>query len=197
VPSGGGRGDDGRLRQRILAAALECIGRYGLSKTTVEDVARQAGSSRATVYRYFPGGRDELIREVISWEAGNFFAAVGEAVAGATGLAQVLEDGLVFAHRAVLDHQVLQKVLEAEPELLLPQLTVEATRILNYIRAFLLDPVRRAPLRPGLGPEEAADLLARLALSYIGSPGRWDLTDRSQVRTLVAAEMIAAVCAAG
>jgi AcrR family transcriptional regulator len=49
-------GPDPALRERLLEAAYECVGRYGLAKTTVEDVVKQSGVSRATVYRVFPGG---------------------------------------------------------------------------------------------------------------------------------------------
>src|SRR6476660_8543910 len=40
-------------RTRLLQATLSCVERWGLEKTSLEDVARQAGLSRATVYRYF------------------------------------------------------------------------------------------------------------------------------------------------
>jgi AcrR family transcriptional regulator len=88
------------LRERILAAAYACIARYGIAKTTVEDVARESGLSRASVYRTFPGGRDELIREVISWEIGRFFADLAHAVADADGFEDVVERALLHAHRA-------------------------------------------------------------------------------------------------
>ncbi|MBV9252708.1 MAG: helix-turn-helix transcriptional regulator, partial [Actinobacteria bacterium] len=52
------------LDQRILDATLRCIGRWGVAKTTLEDVAREAGCSRATVYRAVPGGKDGLIEAV-------------------------------------------------------------------------------------------------------------------------------------
>jgi AraC-like DNA-binding protein len=43
-------------RVRIIDATLACLARHGTAKTTVDDIARQAGVSRATVYRAFPGG---------------------------------------------------------------------------------------------------------------------------------------------
>ena len=39
--------------------------------------------SRATVYRAFPGGRDELIDAVVSWATLEFFARLYEQVQGA------------------------------------------------------------------------------------------------------------------
>ena len=51
-------------RQRLLDAAETCIDRYGLAKTTVEDIATEAKVSRATIYRYFDN-RDELVLAVV------------------------------------------------------------------------------------------------------------------------------------
>src|SRR2546423_3927216 len=183
------------VRERILEASYACVARYGLAKTTVEDVARAARLSRATLYRHFPGGRDQLMREVIAWETGRFFGRLAEAVAGAPDFARLLEEALMFAHRAVEEHAVLQKVLQTEPERLLPQLTVESERILVFIRGFLVPYLEREQLAPGVDPEQAADYVARMLLSFIGNQGRWDLTDPAQVRRLVRTELLAGVLA--
>jgi AcrR family transcriptional regulator len=180
-------------RERVLEAAYACVARYGLAKTTVEDVTRVARVSRASVYRYFPGGRDELMSAVITWETGRFFGRLAEAVAGAPDFAALLEEALVFAHRAVEDHEVLQKVLQTEPELLLPQLTVENGRVLAFIRNFLVPYLEREELQPGLDVGTAADYVARLLLSFISNQGRWDLTSRDQVAELVRTELLAGV----
>jgi hypothetical protein len=42
---------------------------------------------------------------------------------------------------------------------------------------------------------EAADFLARMVLSYMASPGRWDLDDPEQVAQLVRAELLPGVVA--
>jgi AcrR family transcriptional regulator len=52
--------DEDAARERLLDAAEECFSQFGLSKTSIEDVARQAKVSRSTVYRYFEG-RNELL----------------------------------------------------------------------------------------------------------------------------------------
>ena len=51
-------------RDRLLDAAETCIDRFGLAKTTVEDIATEAKVSRATIYRYFDN-RDELVLAVV------------------------------------------------------------------------------------------------------------------------------------
>ena len=179
------------VRDRILEGTYACVARYGMGKTTVEDVAREARVSRATVYRYFPGGKDQLIRETISWEVARFFTRLAVAVEGTPDFTELLVEALLFAHRAVEEHDVLQKVLQTEPERLLPQLNVDSDRIRGFIAAFLAPHIPSDSLPPDTTVAEAADYVARMLLSFIGAQGRWDLTDRDQVRELVRTELLA------
>ena len=55
-------------RDRVLAAAERCIERHGIAKTTMEDIALEAGMSRPVVYRYF-SDREDLFIAIISAHA--------------------------------------------------------------------------------------------------------------------------------
>ncbi|WP_040697921.1 helix-turn-helix domain-containing protein, partial [Nocardia vinacea] len=61
------RDDAADPETRILDAALVQFSKVGVKKTTIEDVARQAGVDRVTVYRRV-GSRDDLVQAVISRE---------------------------------------------------------------------------------------------------------------------------------
>lgn len=184
-------------RHRVYAGTYECVARFGLAKTTVDDVARASGVSRATVYRIFPGGREQVLRETIGWEMNRFFTELAEEVDGAPDLETRLEQGLVFARRSLLEHTVLQKVLATEPDALLPLMTIEQHRVLGYITAYLaplLEAERVAGrLRDGVDLDAAADHVARMLLSLIGSPGRWDLADPAAVQDLVTGELLGGI----
>ena len=106
-----------------------------------------------------------------------------------------MERGIMFAHRSIVEHEVLQRVMQTEPEKLLPALTVESIRIRQGIAEFLVPYLGNGAWRPGVDLDEAADFLARMVLSYMSAPGRWDLDDPVQVAQLVRAELLAGVVA--
>lgn len=183
------------MRERLLQATYDCVARFGIGKTTVEDVARAAGVSRATIYRSFPGGRDEVLLETVGWELGHFLSDLGDHVRDEPDLVHLVEAGLVYARRAMQEHAVLQTILRTEPERLLGLLTTESAKSIPFIAAFLLPYLRREEaagrLRPGLDLDRAADHVARMIWSLIGTPGRWDYADDAQLRTLVTEELLA------
>ncbi|MGH9170362.1 MAG: TetR/AcrR family transcriptional regulator [Acidimicrobiales bacterium] len=190
------------VRERILEATYECIARDGIAETSLEAAARAAGVSRATLYRYFPGGREELVGEVITWETMRFFGRLAEAVADAPDLESLLVNGIVFAHHSIETHEVLQRILGNEPELLAPQLGVDTPRIMSLVKSFFITRLGEYQLQggrfqDGLSLDAAADYCARMTLSFIASPGRWDLDDREQVSGLVRSEILAGVLASG
>jgi AcrR family transcriptional regulator len=54
-----------RTRENILDAALYCYQEQGINDTAMEDVARQAGVGRATLYRHF-SNQEALLMEVMT-----------------------------------------------------------------------------------------------------------------------------------
>jgi AcrR family transcriptional regulator len=184
-------------RDRLLGATYKCVARFGLGKTTIEDVAKESGISRATIYRQFPGGRDELLLETVGWEISNYFSELADHVRDAPDLEELLERGLVYAHRSITEHVVLRKIMDTEPERLLPLLTTEAMKTIPFIAAFLQPYLRREAeagrLRPGVDLDRAGDYLARAILSLIGAPGRWDFDDPAQVEALVRGELLGGI----
>jgi TetR/AcrR family transcriptional regulator, repressor for uid operon len=73
--------DDNSTRQRILAATAEVLGRNGMTKLSLSEVALQAGVSRPTLYRWFACKRD-LLDGFVVWERQFYEKAVTEATAG-------------------------------------------------------------------------------------------------------------------
>lgn len=51
-------------------------------------------------------------------------------------------------------------------------------------------------LRPGIDLARAADHVARMVLSLIGTPGRWDYADAGDLRVLVTEELLGPILVA-
>ncbi len=176
-----------------LEATLACIARGGMQGFTVEDVAVEAGLSRATLYRWFPGGRDQLVSETVTWEVGRFFTRLAEAIDDAPDFRTRLELGLAFAHRALRDHGAFQSAMTSDQGDIQARLAGIAPIVIGVIRSYLEPLLADEALVEGVTPEEAADHLARLIGSLIVDEGSWDLGDPAQVRELVDRWLLAGI----
>lgn len=179
------------LRRRVLDATFAEVDENGLGRLTVEAVASRAGSSRATIYRHFPGGRDELVETTVRREVDRFFEAVG-AVVPTDGDVVDRIVGLVSGARALLEeHRVLQRLLEDEAEALVPSLATVHPKIEDALVQLLRSEFDAAGLATGDDLDLAAAHSARMVLSYVGAAGSWDLDDRAQVEAMVRTRILA------
>lgn len=169
---------------RIVEATLRCVARWGLTKTTLDDVAREAGLSRATVYRIVPGGKENLMALVSAVELRRFFGELHEAVQGAASLEDTIVTGVVTAARHLEHHGALKFMIRHEPEQILPQFAfTNLDRILANVRVFAA-PYLAAWLGDDAG--RGAEWVARIVLSYACAPSPdYDLTDEESARRLV------------
>jgi AcrR family transcriptional regulator len=173
------------LESRVVDAALRCIGRWGVAKTSLDDVAREAGCSRASIYRAFPGGKESVLGAVTRSELGRFFNRVAARLEQASTLEDLLVAGLSESYTALSSHQALQFLLAHEPELVLPNLTFNRLELVLAAASGFAAPY----LAPYVGEEEArpaAEWVARLVLSYTLCPSEaFDLADEPDTRRLV------------
>ncbi|WP_244791433.1 TetR/AcrR family transcriptional regulator [Streptomyces sp. BJ20] len=103
----------------VLDAVRDCVLAVGVRRTTLTDVARRAGVSRMTLYRRWPDVRslvgDLMTREWIAVATG----AMPERGPDMTAR-ELLTKGLVDAVRDFVTHPLFRKILDVDPELLLP-----------------------------------------------------------------------------
>ncbi|KUL69126.1 MULTISPECIES: TetR/AcrR family transcriptional regulator [unclassified Streptomyces] len=103
----------------VLDAVRDCVLAVGVRRTTMTDVARRAGVSRMTLYRRWPDVRslvgDLMTRE---WVA----AATGAMPERRPGVLtrDLIADGLVAGVAAFRAHPLFHKIVDVDPELLLP-----------------------------------------------------------------------------
>ena len=95
-----------------MEATSRCTDRWGLDKVTIDDIARESGVSRATLYRIFPGGRDTLFEACRVYELDEFFTRLLAGVQGLFYFRQIngvehgrhhpVDDVILIGHRGQL-----------------------------------------------------------------------------------------------
>lgn len=157
------------LTDRVLDATLVCCERWGQAKVTIDDIAGEAGCSRATLYRLFPGGRDTLFEALRARQTAEFFAALSEQLTGASGYEELVVRSVVEATRSLEADQGLKVMLASEPGEVAHQLTVEGFPRIVAVGTELLTPF----FAPHIGEARSAQLaewLSRVVLSYFLAP---------------------------
>jgi len=106
----------------VLDAARDSVLAVGFRRTTVTDVARRAGVSRMTVYRRFPD-LEGVFSALMTREFGLLLAAAGAGVEGASTRERAVAT-VVRGARTLAGDALFERLLDVDPELLLPYVTV-------------------------------------------------------------------------
>lgn len=141
--------DDSTTRERILAATAEVLGRNGMTRLSLSQVALAANVSRPTLYRWFAGKQD-LLDAFVVWERSFYERGVTRATAGLPA-GQRLDAVL----RVIVDYQRSYpglRMVDIEPEQVIQRLS-------NFL------PLMRARLER-LIPGPAAATVARVAVAH-------------------------------
>lgn len=178
---------DSVVVDRICRGALRCFERFGVTKTSIEDIAREAGCSRATVYRHFRG-KDAIVVETIRREATEFFGVLAARLDAAETFEDLFATAALTSAEMVGNHRLVNVLIEAEPQLVLPHVAFGASTVVDVSAEFLTAYVRRLAERGVIevdDPREVAEWVVRAILSYLITPStRVDLSDEGQVRVM-------------
>jgi AcrR family transcriptional regulator len=157
--------DDEEARRRLLDAAEVCYERRGVSRTTVDDIAKEASVHRTTVYRYF-GTRDDVLAFVLLRETAGVIDSAEQALRRDGTFGDRLLDALDGAVGAVEESRWLSVLYS--PESLTITVSVAASgafrdRIRDVLRPHVEAAKAAGELRQQLDPDAVADWLVRVA----------------------------------
>jgi AcrR family transcriptional regulator len=190
-----GADDRSSTRVRIVDGALSCLARQGIAKTTVDDIARAAGLSRATVYRTFTQGKEGILAAVVETEVARLFSSLAVVMGEATDLEDVLVAGMVETARRLRSHEALSYLLEHEPGAVLPFLTFSELDRVLLVAGDLAAPFFARWLAPEQA-SRAAEWAVRIVLAYCSDPSPYaDLTYPADTRALVRAFVLPGILA--
>lgn len=91
------------VEDRIIDATVKCFQRYGINKTSMDDIAKAAKLSRPTIYRYFPS-RHHLAVEVLVREIRDHTRVVGPIFKEYPYPPTALVEAAVFAVSTAREH---------------------------------------------------------------------------------------------
>ena len=164
------------------------------------DVARRARISPATLYRKF-AGKTGLVEAVWLREARRFLADMDDTLEDVRRAGGDAEDQVVTLALAVVDairrNRLLARLMQTEPELILPLMTTQAGPVLALGRDYVTGVLTRLQdedLLPAFDPEPVAEVLARLSLSLALTPESvLPLDDEQKSRELFRAHIVPAL----
>jgi AcrR family transcriptional regulator len=187
VQRSSGSGPSGSdTRAAIIRAAGECFRQYGLHKTTVTDIARMAGLSRATIYQHF---RDKA--EIVEASAENaskeFYEQMAEYMSGALTLEEQFARAAVFVRSTRVEMAREEPTSAGDVSVLLTEhagaLLLEC---IEFLKPYIIAAKERREVRLDLDVEAASEWFARILFSLFSTPASsLDMDDPRIVRRFV------------
>ena len=167
-----------------LDAARACILDVGWRRTTLTEVARRAGVSRMTIYRAW-SDMSQLLGDLMTREWAGVVA---------TSHGKTLMESVLTTVRSLRENELFVRIVELDPELLLPYLLNRRGRsqqaILALIEQAILDGQADGTIRSG-NPQVMARALVLAAHGFVLSAHTMvddDVTEtdlEAELRTLV------------
>ncbi len=100
------------MEARIVRAAYQCFERFGVRKTTIEDIAVAAGVSRPTVYKHY-AGKDAIVDRICALESFRVNADIRKALKKGGTLADTLTQCLLLSVRSAGRNPYIRRFLES------------------------------------------------------------------------------------
>jgi AcrR family transcriptional regulator len=194
--------DSEAAQAHFIDAAEACFERYGVVKTTMEDIAKMAGVSRPTVYRHF-ADRDRLILAVVMRRAGSLIGKAQAYIRRYDTFEDQLVEGLLFLVKTGRKDPFVRLLVSPEHLDLAQQVFGATDAVVDLTQAMwepiLAEAAARGELNPDLDVREIARWLTHVELILVG---RFDLaTDddviRRMLRTFLAPAFLPAPVPAG
>jgi AcrR family transcriptional regulator len=161
------------IRDALLDAAYDVAVTTGWQRARMADVAAAAGVSRQTLYDQF-GGREGVALQLALRETGRFLDGVERAMdRHPDDVRAAVEAAATFALNAARDNPLIRSILTEDGDAgLLPYMTTRAEPLLTAARERLVAYfAAHWPDIDRAAATEAAEVVVRLALSYIVLPG--------------------------
>lgn len=163
------------VRERLLDAAEECLQQFGPQKTSMEDVARAARMSRATVYRYFES-RDALLLGVASRQAASLATDAMGYLTQFHDIRDWLVEGLLFTLRELPKRSVFASLVTSLDSRSGTTLFLGSSGMIdigvNVLKPMFGTAKQRGLLREDIDLDFLIEWLLRVLWTYLNAPSQ-------------------------
>jgi AcrR family transcriptional regulator len=165
---------------RILDSAEELFTRQDAATVGMNEIARAAGCSRATVYRYFEN-RDALYTAYVHRETYRVFRAMGKRIAGITDPRERLLEGIVASLRSVRESPALSSWFASAQRPIGGEMAERSEVIKALTEAFL----GSLGIDEHSAVEQRARWVVRVMISLLVFPGHDEADERAMLEEFV------------
>jgi AcrR family transcriptional regulator len=151
--------------ERILVAGLGLIGRRGVRRLGMREIAEVAGVSRGTLYRYFPS-KDHVLAAAAGYDAQRFSDGLDAVLATADPPGERISAFMSYAFDFIRTHPC-RPLFESEPGFVMSYLLDHLPALRDELVERLGDDLDAVPAVAAgtLRREELVDVIARLFAS--------------------------------
>lgn len=179
--------------EKIVDAAFRVISRYGMKRTTMGDIANEAGIARQTLYTVF-ANKDEVMKGTIRLSTSRAIAAIERETATVEGLGPKVQ--IIFEHLVIRWYDMLQTMPDAQDLIdgLKGAGQEEIERSYAAYRSLtegLLAPYAESIAKAGLAPAQVATFVVSSATAAkYAATSREDLLERLAVLTAMLTRLV-------
>jgi AcrR family transcriptional regulator len=151
---------------RILDVAMVRFGTEGVARTSMSQIAADAGISRVWLYRFYEN-RDAIVRALLGRETHRFLTDLVAALDLTAPATDAVTAGFEYAVVTLRNHDLLRRVLAEEPEIAAPLLTAGIGPLLNLARGIVASYLEHQADMTAPESRAIAETLLRLVVSIV------------------------------
>lgn len=167
-PAGGGTSPE-ELRSAFLDAAERIFINHGYRTSTIEDIAREAGYSRGSIYRHFPT-RDDLVDALVQRTTERHMTAILQRLPSGASLIDILAESMVIVSTELVRDPLLQTISDSTGENTIAHMLANNAPLLQMVETSMAASIEAAGpsvFRPGLRPVDLSRFFVATSISML------------------------------
>ena len=158
-----------KTKAKIMDAAIKCVKAWGIEKTTLNDIAKGAGCTRQTVYKYYKT-KDDIIFAALIDSAATFSGNLINCINAYDGPAERILEAIMYSLTQLPNEPYLQLITDEKFSPLINPEVFNSEMCVGIISNCAYECVKGDPELKEQA-EEIGESMTRILLSLLSIPG--------------------------